>query len=291
MPSTNSPLRYPGGKSQLANFIAHTLELNHLEHSTYCEAFCGGSGVAMTLLLKDKVNRVILNDYDPAIYSVWYAILHDTHSFIERIQNTPITIAEWYHQKDIYNHLKNIHEYNIDLAYSAFFLNRTNRSGIIESRPIGGFEQNSKYKINCRFNVINLVRKIEKIQALHSRIELYNLDGLEFIRRIIAPMNTDNIFIFFDPPYFNQGQKLYKNSLTPTYHEQLSHSIKALQHNHWIVTYDDVIDIRNLYADCEGWKYDIHYTANTKRIESELLYKSPATVIESFERVHFQNLQ
>ena len=94
MPSNNSPLRYPGGKSQLFKYISHTLEMNHLDHATYCEAFCGGAGVAMSLLLNNKVNQVLLNDYDPAIYSVWYAILHQADELIESILDTPVTIID-----------------------------------------------------------------------------------------------------------------------------------------------------------------------------------------------------
>lgn len=289
MPSTNSPLRYPGGKSQLSKFIARTLELNHLEHSTYCEAFCGGAGVAMTLLFKNKVDRVILNDLDPAIYSIWYSILHHPDRFIERIRGTPITMETWLHQRNVYDQVKDSHGYNFDLSFAAFFLNRTNRSGIVEGGPIGGHAQDGKYKIDCRFNKDTLIQKIRSIHTLQDRIALYNYDGLEFIHRVIEPLQ-EPYFIFFDPPYFNQGKNLYKNALDEAYHETLAQAIQCLRNSHWIVTYDDVETIRELYADCAGWKYDIHYTANTKRRESELLFKSPITQLDSFERVSLQNL-
>ena len=289
MPSNNSPLRYPGGKSQLFKYISHTLEMNHLDHATYCEAFCGGAGVAMSLLLNNKVNQVLLNDYDPAIYSVWYAILHQADELIENILDTPVTLDEWYNQRAIYNRLKVIRGYNFDLAWATFYLNRTNRSGIIEGGPIGGLTQTAKYKIDCRFNKPSLIKKIQKIHALRNRIHLYNYDGIEFIRRVIEPFQG-NIFIFFDPPYFKQGKNLYKNALDATYHAELSQAICNLQRQHWIVTYDNVDEIRTLYADCEGWRYKVRYTANEKRRESELLYKSPITQLESYERVTLEEI-
>lgn len=289
MPSNNSPLRYPGGKSQLFKYISHILEINHLENSTYCEAFCGGAGVAMSLLLNNKVEQVLLNDYDPAIYSVWYAILNQTNDMVKKILDTPVTLEEWYNQRAIYNRLKNTQGYDFDLAWATFFLNRTNRSGIIEGGPIGGLNQTAKYKLDCRFNKPRLIQKIQKIYTLRNRIHLYNQDGQDFIHQVIEPF-APNMFIFFDPPYFKQGKKLYKNALDEGYHAKLSQTIRGLEQRHWIVTYDNVAEIRNLYAGCDGWQYKIRYTANKKRNESELIYKSPITHLESFERVTLETI-
>lgn len=287
MPSNNSPLRYPGGKSQLAKYISHILKLNKLYNVTYCEAFCGGAGVAITLLLKNNVDRIILNDSDPAIYSIWYAILNDFDRFVSRIQQIPVTIEEWHSQHKIYNSLKYQIGYSFELAIAAFFLNRTNHSGIIEGGPIGGYEQKSNHKINCRFNKDSLLNKFDNIHALNNRIELYNYDGIEFIHRIIEPLQ-ENIFTFFDPPYFKQGKNLYKNSLNYEYHNNLTHIIQNLRHHHWIVTYDDAEEIRKLYANCTGWNYTIHYTANLKRKESELMYSNHFTQLDSFNKVNLK---
>ena len=289
MPSNNSPLRYPGGKSQLFKYISHILEINHLENATYCEAFCGGAGVAMSLLLNNKVNQVLLNDYDSAIYSVWYAILNHANDLIKKILDTPVTLEEWHNQRAIYSQRKNVRGYDFDLAWATFFLNRTNRSGIIEGGPIGGLKQIAKYKIDCRFNKPKLIKKIQKIHKLQDRIQLYNYDGQEFIHQVIEPFEG-NMFIFFDPPYFKQGKTLYKNALDEKYHTELSQIIQGLQQYYWIVTYDNVEEIRNLYAKCNGWRYKIRYTANEKRKESELIYKSPITHLESFERVTLETI-
>ena len=39
VPVTKSPLRYPGGKTQLNEFVANVLNINGLENVTYCEPF------------------------------------------------------------------------------------------------------------------------------------------------------------------------------------------------------------------------------------------------------------
>ena len=50
-----SPLRYPGGKSKLADFIGLTIQNLNMPNCTYIEPFAGGSGVALSLLLNGIV--------------------------------------------------------------------------------------------------------------------------------------------------------------------------------------------------------------------------------------------
>lgn len=289
MPYNYTPLRYPGGKSQLSNYISHILDVNNIKNGTYCEAFCGGAGVAINLLANNKVNHVVLNDLDISIYSIWNAVLQENERFINQINKTRINLEEWNKQHNIYNKLKNSDKYSFELAWAAFFLNRTNRSGIIEAGPIGGKLQQSKYKIDCRFNKDSLIKKVNLIHGFSDKIKLYNLDGIKFIKEIVADLEY-NSFTFFDPPYYEQGKNLYKNALTDEYHDELSKVIQKLHSKYWIVTYDDVDKIKFLYKNSEGWKYNIHYTANEKRSENELLFKSPITVLESYERIVLQAL-
>ncbi|WP_281696813.1 DNA adenine methylase [Acidaminococcus massiliensis] len=286
MPATKSILRYPGGKTQLSKFVYHTIQLNNIPSPIYCEAFCGGSGIAITLLLSGKVDEIVLNDFDSAIYSIWNAVIKETDRFINKIQQTPITIDEWHRQHEIYNHLKNIRGYSFDLAYAAFFLNRTNRSGIIAGGPIGGMHQTSKYRLDCRSNIPALVQKIKNIAAYSSRIHLYSEDGIDFIENILPTYDKEKLFTYFDPPYYEQGQFLYKNGLTDTYHQQLATAIQSLEHHKWITTYDNVQRIKNFYEASTQFLYTLHYTANVKRHEEEVLFTNQYTKIESFDRVH-----
>lgn len=290
MPTTYSPLRYPGGKSQLAKYVSHVLDLNGFTRNTaYCEAFCGGAGIAIKLLEDKRVGEIILNDYDIAIYSVWKAILEEPQRFNEKIKKTLLNIEEWEKQREAYLQLRDANTYNFDLAWATFYLNRTNRSGIIEGGPIGGKLQRGNYNLGCRFNRNALMRKVEKISTLKNRIKLYNLDGLDFIWNIIRSMRAETFF-FFDPPYFKQGKNLYKNSLNEQYHMDLAKAIQNLVDKHWIVTYDDVPSIRKVYSGCDGWRYAIRYSANLKRRQEELIFKSKVTKIESYGSVELCRL-
>lgn len=202
------PLRYPGGKSKLADFVSHTLEINGIKNPIYCEPFCGGAGVAIKLLLDKKVDKIILNDYDIAIYSFWNAVLNDTENLSKKIINTPITIKERENQKQIYAEQSKIKQYSLDLAFSTLFLNRTSMSGVIKGGAIGGKSQNGKYKVDARFNKDSILSKIENIARCKDNIQLFNFDAIELIHNVFKKIDKSSLFVFFDPPYYKQG-KIY----------------------------------------------------------------------------------
>lgn len=286
MPVTKSPLRYPGGKTQLHKFVSNLFTINNIQNGTYCEPFSGGAGVAIELLLSNKVNRIILNDFDMGIYSLWYAILNQTDDFIELIENTPITIEEWKRQKEIYNSLKN-DAYTLELAFSTFFLNRTNRSGIILGGPIGNMDQSKKDKIDCRFNKKNMIEKIINIAAEKERINLYNLDAKELIELVLKNEDKESLFVFFDPPYYAQGKNLYTNFFNHDDHVELANAIKTLNGFKWITTYDYNDAIKDIYSSFPTLEYYLVYSANKKRKEKEYLFHSKNIKVESFDKVQF----
>ncbi|WP_418808889.1 DNA adenine methylase [Phascolarctobacterium faecium] len=288
MALTLSPLRYPGGKTQLYNFVNHTININKLHNVTYCEPFSGGAGLAISLLLKNSVNSIILNDFDISVYSIWYAILNDTSALIKKINCTPITIDEWKKQKNIYESHASINsKYCIELAFATLFLNRTNRAGIITGGPIGGFKQKSIYDISCRFKKTVLIKKIQDIAEHKNKIQLFNLDASELISKHLAHMDNSSLFIYFDPPYYRQGKNLYKNFFTHQDHINLSVAIKSMDKFKWIATYDNSNEIKNIYNDRNIYEYKLQYFANKTRKETELLFCSNNTIIQPFGNVEF----
>lgn len=288
MPVTKSPLRYPGGKTQLADFLINTIEINTIDNITYCEPFAGGFGAGLELLANNIVDKVIINDYDISIYSIWYAIINDLEKFIDLIESTPVTIEEWKYQKEIFEQLRVEDSYSIELAFSTFFLNRTNHSGIITGGPIGGYNQTSKYPIHCRFNKNSLIEKIIKINEVADQIELYNLEANELISNVLLNKSPDNLFVFFDPPYYKQGKNLYTNFFQHEHHALLKEHIDILQDYKWILTYDYEENIKKIYESYPTLEYRIHYSANRVRKEKEFLIHNHNINIESFDSVQFE---
>lgn len=290
MARTYSPLRYPGGKTQLSRFLMQLLELNKLDNTVYAEPFAGGFGAGLELLFKNKVKSVIINDYDVAIYSIWYAILNETERFINDIINVKINIQEWEIQKNVYN--KSLEEkiYSYDLAFATYFLNRTNRSGIITGGPIGGKNQNGKYKLDCRFNKSDLIRKILRISDYKDKIQLYNMEANDFIDKIILRHNPNEVFTFFDPPYYEQGKNLYTNFFKHEDHLNLQEKINNLSDYYWILTYDNKEEILSIYKDYVKYLYSINYSASNVRKAKEILIPSSKVKLDGLDSINIDNI-
>lgn len=263
-----SPLRYPGGKSKIAPFVSLLIEKCNLNECTYVEPFAGGAGVALTLLFEGTVTDIVINDYDKAIYSMWKAILTETDAFINLVRTTPLTVDEWKRQKDIYTNENK--KYSLALGFATFYLNRTNRSGILAAGPIGGYNQTGDYLIDARYNKESLIERIEKIAKYKTHIHLYNKDIESFIKRYL-PKYQETAFVYFDPPYYNKGKELYKNFFVHDDHERISKLIKELD-CFWMVTYDDVDEICELYKDYECKRFDLTYSVANSGKKSEIMF-------------------
>lgn len=263
-----TPLRYPGGKNQFFDCVSSIMTRNNIQNATYIEPFAGGAGVAIRLLIEGLVDRIIINDIDYAIYCFWYILLNDTDWLINKIEKTPITIAEWYKQKEVYLNQK---KYDIKtVGFSTLFLNRCNRSGILTAGPIGGRSQDGNYKIDCRFNKKRIINIIRTISLYKNKISIYNLDASELICFLKTQTNT---FWFMDPPYFVKGAELYKNSFNYDDHKHLADIIKSnLKDSSWILTYDVCDEIYELYKTFNCKKILLSYTVEVKRKEHEYLF-------------------
>lgn len=270
MAAVNSPLRYPGGKAILSEFLADVIESNGLQDGAYVEPYAGGAGAAFNLLFGEHVQRIVLNDADPCIFAFWKAVLNRKDELIRLIKETPVTIDEWKRQRDIYRH--QARHSRINVAFASFYLNRCNRSGImVNGGPIGGFDQRGKWKLDARYNRTELIRRIEKIHLYRDRIEIHNLDAIDFLKNVVAQSEEiRNTLVYLDPPYFLKGRELYLNHYQPEDHAQLAAFIKR-QGFRWIMSYDDMAEIRSLYEDCNTIPFLIDYSAHSRKQGKELL--------------------
>ena len=229
----------------------------------------------------------IINDYDKAIYSMWKAILTNTRKFIKMIEDTPINDVEWRRQKDIYNTQNK--KYSIELGFAAFYLNRTNRSGILSAGPIGGHDQTGNYLIDARFNKNDLITRIKKIAKYRHKIHLYNYDVRTFIN-VYAQKYIANAFIYFDPPYYHKGKQLYKNFFEHKDHEQIRDLIVNLNCP-WIVTYDDVEEIRTIYNAYQGYNFDLVYGVANTGLNSEIMFLSNQALVPTTDELNKSDIK
>ena len=271
MARSNSPLRYPGGKTCLYELAAHILRLNKLERCGYAEPYAGGAGLALTLLFEGHVGEIHLNDIDRSVWAFWDSALNQTEELVELIRSTPVTIDQWHRQRNVCLNPQDFDD--LTLGFATFFLNRTNRSGIVKGAGvIGGLNQEGNYKMDCRFNRDELIRRVRRIAKYRSRIHLYRLDALDFMNQMDGRLPARS-FLCIDPPYFNKGSSLYTSFYNPDDHAAVSQAVLGLERP-WILTYDNTPEISHLYKARRQFGFDVNYSVQTKRVGTELLVAS-----------------
>lgn len=271
-----SPLRYPGGKGKLATFMKNAILENDLLDGTYVEPYAGGAGIALALLFEEYVRNIVINDLDRSIYAFWYSVLNYTDELCSLINDAEVTIETWQKQREMQAKKMNIGL--LELGFSTFFLNRTNRSGIINAGVIGGIGQKSNWKIDVRFNKVDLIRRIKKIAYYKSRITLYNLDAVHLINNVI-PALSNRTLIYFDPPYYIKGKDLYVNFYSHEDHIDLYNTITNNVRQKWILTYDNAEDIFQMYKHYRPHSYELNYSMGKKTKGTEMMYFSDNFII------------
>lgn len=266
-----SPFRYPGGKAFLFNRILAAVQSMSATSPAYVEPFAGGAGAALILLAQGKVGKVHLNDADRCIYAAWNAILHSTDRFVEAIETRPVDMTTWEACKAILSN-SDADRDEFELGFATYFLNRTNRSGILRGAgPIGGYNQAGRWKIDARYYKSTMIARAKKLGELSDRIELSNLDGLDFLSICSQRLKPAETFYFIDPPYVQAGSRLYLNTMTADSHLQLAEFLKQHHIRNWLLTYDDCEFIRTAYSDLRPETIEIPYSLQKKRREQEII--------------------
>jgi DNA adenine methylase len=255
--------------------LARLIRDNGASGGTYVEPYAGGAGAALNLLFDEHVDRILINDADISIFAFWRAALHSTEDFVDMIAKTPLTIAEWRRQRVVYKQGRRAGL--LKLGFATFFLNRCNRSGIIASGgPIGGLKQKGPWKIDARFNREDLIARVQRLAAYRDRIDVVNLDAIEFLRTRIATLSAQSRpFAYLDPPYFAKGRDLYMNHYGQDDHAALATYVRDRLNFPWLISYDDVEPIRRLYRRLRAVPLQLPYTARERRLGAEVLILQP----------------
>lgn len=266
--SAYSPLRYPGGKGKLASYLSEIIELNGLDGGHYAEPFAGGAAVALELLFSERVRHIHINDLDTCVYAFWHSAVHETEELIARILEAEISVDTWLEAREIKRNAS-AHQL-IEVGFSTFFLSRTNRSGILNGGVIGGLQQNGAWKIDCRFNKAELVSRIRRIGSFRSRISVTNVDASVFLSECASNL-PDRSFLYVDPPYYVKGAYLYQNHLQHQDHVDLAKVVCGANRHGWIVSYDNVAEISQIYCGYDQEQFGINYSARAYARGSEIM--------------------
>jgi DNA adenine methylase len=267
----STPLRYPGGKAKLTDFLKLLITENELLGCDYVEAYAGGAGIAINLLSHGYANRIHLNDLNPSVFAFWHSVVNSPDELCKLINDIPVSIEQWHLQKQIQKNAKN--HSSLELGFSTFFLNRTNRSGIIQAGVIGGKNQDGIWKLDARFNKADLIARIERIAQFQSKINLYNLDGEVFIKSIIPKLPQKSL-VYLDPPYYVKGQGLYENHYTHEDHLKIANLVLNRLKRPWLVSYDFTPEIVDMYPSVSSIVYGLNYSAQQRYEGAEVMFFS-----------------
>lgn len=233
-----SPLRYPGAKSQLTPVIRRLVEsaktskaVQHID--LLVEPFAGGASVSLRLVGAGVVDRVLLADADPLVAAFWQVAADDTEHLVDRMwdeyrrfvaRGGSRAVARWDHWRAWAPRAgSSSSSVRRDTAVKALFLNRTTFSGILHGRagPIGGRSQSSSYGIGARFNPQGLEERLRFVQHLYETGRLLDVwckdwkDTLSDVSEQYPQLLPSRVMAYVDPPYLEKSQKLYQRSFDP----------------------------------------------------------------------------
>jgi len=273
-------IRYPGGKGKLTDRIIGIIKRyvdSQKGQIHYIEPFFGSGAIGLALLPLCNVQTAYFNDIDPGIAALWRTIKFQPEKLIERIQNFCPTVEIFHtYKKILIEQSVNIdlspeNDEIVDIAFKKLAVHQLSFSGLgtKSGGPIGGNEQKSDYKVDCRWSPNSLVPNIRRIHRLlnERRIEIRNR---QFNLSLTDEKNT---FVYLDPPYYIKGPGLYQFYFDRRHHELLAKILKTYQ-NPWLLSYDDCAEIRYLYSFAHIEKVSLNYSINGATSKNELLITS-----------------
>lgn len=181
-------------------------------------------------------------------------------------------MTQWSRQREIY-----LAEDGDDLilGFATLFLNRTNRSGILQGRPIGGMKQDGAWRLDARFPKDGLCERIRLIGSWRDRIEVTQLDAEDFFSGLES---AANVLAYVDPPYLKQSDKLYYVKFPESAHIRLAEVLAAAEYR-WVLTYDANDRITDeLYRGKDCAEFGITHSAQVRHEDTEYMVFGPNLV-------------
>lgn len=234
-----SPLRYPGGKSRLIDFMYH--EVIQSNKKTLYSPFAGGASVELALLEANIVDHIVLNDLDKHLINFYNIAFYSTAQLINQIENNSLTIKlyERAHRavNSDFNDLANIPKEK--LAFYYLINNRCSFSGIYNAGRMGG--KNGTLKaLSSRWNPKNMISRLEKLNQMSNSVTITNQPYQAYIEKFAWDEN--GLFII-DPPYIEKAQDLYRHAFDLDEHQTLFTYLSSFWHSHpasdFFIFYDE----------------------------------------------------
>lgn len=264
--------RYPGGKTKLRHTVVPILNNFARKGYEYREPFFGGG----SFLLDLKFERIRINDADETLACLWNAVA-SSHAELKRrvMEFTPsVERFDEFKQRLL---TKDHYEDPVETGFMKLAIHQISYSGLgpMSGGPLGGRNQKSPYKIDCRWNPTYICKKIDTYHDYLSKVYLVGgcCASADFSYIITEPalgIPDKPVVMYLDPPYYVKGEELYQHSFKHEDHIRLMEALKATSHK-WYLSYDDCPEIRDLYKWAHIMRLDVNYTINGSTKKPEVL--------------------
>lgn len=266
-----SPFRYPGGKTKIAKRISDLIgtEYDCSAPLTFVDVFVGGGSVSLKVAEDFNNASLILNDLDRWMHAFWNRMAvgdEEVLSYLEGYDPPTVNDFRYWREKATEEDLSDSEQ-----AFVALFFNRTAFSGIFKSGPMGGYEQNGKYKIDSRYNRESLQERVGLIidEFRNRDVEVSQQDFRDVISKYGKKRNH---VLYLDPPYMKEGKVLYNHFMQYEDYADMAYMLSNAKCN-WIVSHNDHPDFVAMYdgwtniTNIEGFPYTINSIKGKKRVE------------------------
>lgn len=224
----DSPLRWVGGKSKLADRIVSLIP----PHRQYGEAFAGAGWV----FFRKEPSRVeSLNDINSDLVGFYRVLQHHLEEFCRQFKWL-LSSREWF--EDFQRQQQAGGLTDIQRAARFYYLQRHCFGGKVTGQTFGVSPDNPP--------PINLLRIEEELSAVHLRlagVKIEHLDWREYLRRYDGP----ETFFFLDPPYFGSEDYYGKGLFARSDYAELAGILAGLKAR-FLLTLNDAPEIRETFA-------------------------------------------
>ena len=246
-----SVLRYPGGKSKVAQKIVSLIPPNIKE---FREPMVGGGSVALVLKQTLPHVKVWINDIDYDLVCFWRTLRDHPEELIRELKRIKAGCKDGRRLFEELSSQEGGSEF--ERAVRFFVLNRISFSGTTYS---GGFSQQAFEKRFTQSSIERLRKASEIIQDF--KITHGDYEPLLF-------EEGEGVFIFLDPPYYSTANsRLYgrRGHLHTSFdHQRFAENMKKCR-NLWLITYDDCEEIRKLFSFTYIYSWEIQYGMSAKK--------------------------
>jgi DNA adenine methylase len=245
-------MRYPGGKSYIANKIFDILGNFVTGETIFVDVFSGGLTMTVKFCMQYSiVNNYWINDKDPGIACIWTSYIRYPDEFIRRLSFYKPTVELFFKFKDELSNLKFMPTNSwdiVDIGIKKLMLHQCSYSGLgLRGGVQGGNNQDKKDKIDTNWNLNYQEKKVRNFINLFNGKSFLNVGCTDWdFRDVISNCNFDNVLLYLDPPYYEKGKSLYYYYFDDQKHIDLANCLKNSDKK-FVLSYDDCDFIRNLY--------------------------------------------